>query len=73
MIGFISTFVTRSLLITINAALSLIYTIYSSPLQTHEESRSSQVVSLNKHENCIMHVSIIIIIIIIIIINFIVK
>jgi hypothetical protein len=33
--GFISTSVTHSLLVTINTALSLIYTIYSSPLHTH--------------------------------------
>jgi hypothetical protein len=33
--GFIRTSVTLSLLITINTALSLIYTTYSSPLHTH--------------------------------------
>jgi hypothetical protein len=44
-IGFISTSVTFSLLITINTALSPIYTIDSSPLHAHEDSESSLVVS----------------------------
>jgi hypothetical protein len=35
MIGFISTLVTQPLLITVNAAMSLIYIFYISPLLTH--------------------------------------
>jgi hypothetical protein len=35
MIGFIDAFFVQSLLITINAALSLIYTLSSLPLHTH--------------------------------------
>jgi hypothetical protein len=45
MIGFISISVTLSLLITINTALSLIYTLYSSPLHTQYDCPSSLVVS----------------------------
>jgi hypothetical protein len=45
MIGFIGTSVTISLLITINIALSLIYTLSSSPLHTHQSSQFPLVVS----------------------------
>jgi hypothetical protein len=45
MTGFISTSVTGSLLITINTALSLIYTLPSPLLHTHWDSQSSLVVS----------------------------
>jgi hypothetical protein len=45
MIGFISASVTLSLLITINTALSVIYTIYSSPLHTQYDFPSLLVIS----------------------------
>jgi hypothetical protein len=41
MIGFISTPVTMSVLIKMKTALSLIYTLSSSPLHTHKDSQSS--------------------------------